>query len=784
MKTKLNATFSKTALFRMSGRWSAWFVLPFLWFSLAGAVHGDDDEEETTWYISGMHPWIIQPEPGYCPICGMELTPLQPDMLTGDLEIDPLITQNIGVRIAPVEKGFFSEDLRLVGEIVVDPERRHQVVLRSEGYLEELFVHYEGQTVEKGQLLAKVHSPRVQSAGYELLSALPSGDRGRISSARSRLRILGVSSEDIEQMEETGEVGHTYHLRSPQDGVVTFLDARQGSWQDEGNMFLEITNLDRVWAEAMAYPKQQASLSQGMPVMVRHGSNNELEVETELSYLYPSEDPRLRQRKVRVELENEDQKWLPGAWVRLDTQVREEEESLLAPRMAFMDTGERTLAYISLGNGRFEPREVRLGRENRFGLVSIREGLEEGEQLVVSGQFLLDSEAKIREAILKMVEGDMAAGQAVQADAGDDIAIEELPQDGGEYLAQALRAAFAVNELLVNDTTRGLDEPAREWQSALRALAEGRFENSAPPGWNDEWVPKLERAAREAGRLAEEARPRSARMVLRDLNDAFIPFVRAAGIPEEMDRAVHEVRCPMFPEMGENAWWLQPDVTTANPYMGQAMLTCMDQRRSLPRRDGESAEESEDEEPEEEEPAEEVRRITFSEDEIMAKAEGVEAWEVEVAEADRERLEPLLEGYLQLAEILVGNSIEGKEEPLEQMKSVWEEWVDAGLEDEPHFWHQRRAFADFLQDRLEEMIAADDLDEVRRALRAFSPSFIALVELLGSPEAYAGQLMAARCPMYPEMGDNAWWLQKREPLENPYWGPAMLRCADIERELP
>ncbi|MCC5789928.1 MAG: efflux RND transporter periplasmic adaptor subunit [Opitutales bacterium] len=749
---------------------------------------GNDDEEETTWYISGMHPWIIQSEPGNCPICGMELTPLQPDMLTGDLEIDPLITQNIGVRIAPVETGFLQEDVRLVGEVVVDPTLRHQVVLRAEGYLEELYVHYEGQKVEEGELLAKVHSPRVQSAGYELLAALPSGDRERIGSARSRLRILGVGKEDIDAIEETGEVGHTFALRSKQEGIVTFLDAHTGSWQPEGAFFLEITNLDTLWAEAMAYPNQQGALRKGLPVTVRHGEDRDRTVTGELDYLYPTENPSTRQRKVRVVLENGNQEWLPGSWVRLEVQADPGEETLIAPRMAFLDTGERTLAFVSLGNGRFDPREVRLGRENRFGLVEILEGLSEGENLVVSGQFLLDSEAKIREAIMKMVEGDMAADQAVEAGEGGEIAIAHLPEGGGEHLARALRAAFAVNELLVNDTTEGLGEAAREWETALREVKGASFaEGEKPVDWDGEWVPKLERAAREAGRLARESRPRAARMILRDLNEAWIPFVRAAGIPREMERNVHEVRCPMFPEMGDNAYWLQPDVTTANPYMGQAMLTCMDQREAIARRDGEEVAEPEENGEDHDHAEEETTGAVepaFAEEDILAMAALVEDWDVELAEADQAFLREMISGYLELARILVKDETDGKDEPLGAMKDAWDSWVDQGLGGEAHFWHEQDEFVSFVNERLEEMMAVEELDEVRRSLRAFSPSLIALIEHLGSPPEYAGELMAAQCPMYPEMGDMAWWLQKREPLENPYWGDAMLRCADEQKDLP
>ncbi|MCH8475263.1 MAG: efflux RND transporter periplasmic adaptor subunit [Opitutales bacterium] len=756
----------------------------------AQAGNGEgNDEEETTWYISGMHPWIIQPEPGNCPICGMELTPLQPDMLTGELEIDPLITQNIGVRIAPVETGFLQEDVRLVGEIVVDPTLRHQIVLRAEGYLEELYVHYEGQKVEEGELLAKVHSPRVQSAGYELLAALPSGDPARIGSARSRLRILGVGKEDIDAIEETGEVGHTFSLRSPQEGIVTFLDAHTGSWQPEGAFFLEITNLDKLWAEAMAYPNQQKALREGLSVTVRHGEDRERTVTGELDYLYPTENSSTRQRKVRVVLHNGDRQWVPGSWVRLDVQTDPGEETLIAPRMAFLDTGERTLAFVSRGNGRFDPREVRLGRENRFGQVEILEGLSEGENLVVSGQFLLDSEAKIREAIIKMVEGDMAAEQAVEADESGEITIAHLPEGGGEHLARALRAAFAVNHLLVNDTTEGLGAAAREWEAALRELTGASFTGGEKPlDWDDEWKPRLQRAAREAGRLAEESRPRAARIILRDLNDAWLPFVRAAGIPAEMERNVHEVRCPMFPEMGENAYWLQPDVTTANPYMGQAMLTCMDQREAIARRDGEAVAEPEengdDHDRVDEEETTGPVEPAFAEEDILAMAALVEDWDVELAEADQAFLREMITGYLELAGILVKDETEGKAEPLGAMRDAWDAWVDQGLGGEAHFWHQQDEFVAFVRERLEEMMAVEELDEVRRSLRAFSPSLIALIEHLGSPPEYAGELMAAQCPMYPEMGDNAWWLQKREPLENPYWGDAMLRCADEQKDLP
>lgn len=561
------------------------------WLSGSGEEEHDHSDGETQWYISGMHPWIIQPGPGLCPVCGMELTPLRPDMLTGSLDIDPLITQNIGVRLATVERGQMVRAHRTYGEVEYDARRVSGIVPRADVYLEKLRVRYVGQTLTEGEVLAELHSPRVQAAGYELLATLPGGQAQRIEAARTKLRLLGVAAEDIARIEESGEVGHTFALRAPHDGVVTRLEAREGTWLGEGATLLEMADLSSLWIRAVTYPHQQGDLRTGLSARIRANGGRDREEEGEISFLYPSVDPRTRQREIRLEVSNANGTWVPGEWVEVLWQSEPEAEQLLVPRMAILDTGPRQMAFVSLGNGRFEPREVRLGRENRDGQVEILEGLEEGESLVLSSQFLLDSESKIREAILKLVEGDTVADQPV-----------EREETGGEAVA---------------------------WEEEISS-----------------W---------EASALTSS---------------------------------------------GEDLW-------------GEMIGHYLGLQRDLA--------------------------------------------------ADR-----------------LGNHPEG----VRAMKAAWDRLVEEGIEGDAHFWHQRMDLVRFLSGYLQAMEEGAEMDEVRRPLREFSRVFIALLEHFGSPGEYAGQLIVYRCPMYPEMGDHAWWLQKRESIANPYWGAQMLRCQDQSRELP
>lgn len=554
-----------------------------------GGDHDHNGKGETQWYISGMHPWIIRPEPGFCPVCGMELTPLSPDMLTGELSIDPVIVQNIGVRTAEVTEGPLVGALHTAGTIEFDETTRRAIVLRAPGYLEELHLRYVGQTVEAGTVIAEVHSPAILAAINELKSLLrhQSGDSREVRATRQRLRVLGLTSDQVTRLEATTETPWTIELKAPATGVVTRLEATPGTWLNEGATLVEIASLDRVWAIATVFESQLPRVRRGASATARLTHLSGPPLEGRVDFLFPTLDPVTRQARARLVFENPDGFLKPGMFLRLEIDETSPGPVLQVPREAVLDTGQRQIAYVSLGDGRFEPREVRLGRESERGQVEILDGLRRGERVVVSGQFLLDSEARLRESLLKLVLGETASEQEVQARVEARPTLTSLPEDLASALGRMLDAYLEAAAPLIDDHTGGVAEAAR---NLARAAAEAAEAAAQLPEDQRAFVrERAEVIAEAADRMAGATRPPAARLALRDLSDPFREILHRTGLPADYPHTIHEVRCPMFPELGDNAWWFQRATTTANPYMGQSMLTCHDRRFALPR-DGEITE--------------------------------------------------------------------------------------------------------------------------------------------------------------------------------------------------
>lgn len=544
--------------------------------------NGAPADTTTQWYISGMHPWIIQPEPGYCPICGMELTPLSPDMLTGELSIDPLIVQNIGMRTAEVTEAPLEGALHTVGTIEFDETSRREIVLRAPGYIERLSLRYVGQAVEAGAVIAEIHSPDVIAALSELRALRRSGsDTAEVRATRQRLRILGLMPEQITAIEAAAETPWTFELKAPAAGVVTRLSATEGSWIAEGAPIAEIASLDRVWAIAAVYESQLPRVRKGASATARLTHMPGSTVEGTVDYLFPTLDPVTRQGRARMIFDNPDSVLKPGMFLRLEIDETTTEAVVQVPREAVLDTGQRQVAYVSLGDGRFEPREVRLGRESERGQVEILDGLRPGERVVVSGQFLLDSEARLRESLLKLVLGDTASEQKVQAPVDAQPELDTLPPALANALGAMLDAYLDAAAPLIDDHADGVFSAAR----ALARAADDAAKAAAdlPDAQRDTIRSHAETIASAARRMATSSTPHNARIALRDLSAPFREILHRTGVPSQYPDDIHEVRCPMFPELGENAWWFQRATTTANPYMGQSMLSCHDRRFALPR---------------------------------------------------------------------------------------------------------------------------------------------------------------------------------------------------------
>ena len=422
-------------------------------------------------YQSGMHPWIITTEPGNCPICGMKLEPIDASKLTGELAIDPTVVQNMGVRTEAVVTGPLTQTIRTVGRVTVDETGVRTINTKIDGWIEELWVDTEGERVEAGDPLFSVYSPQLYAAQEEYLAAWrragagevetgsadgltsaatgASGGEQLLDAARQRLRYFDLSNEQITALEERGEPQKAVTVASPFTGVVTQKHANEGMRIDPGMPVYTLADLSRVWVQATVYERQLPFLREGAAATMTLDYLPGRKFEGVVEFIYPTLEQGSREVRVRLAFENRDRLLKPGmfATVRIEGEAADVNPSagvVLAPRSAIIDTGERQVAFVALGGGRFEPRELELGVSVDDDRVQVLSGLEPGERVVTSGQFLLDSESRLRESLAKMVSPTV---EADSPDAPVEAAAVNAPpaeaRDAEPLPAEALRALLA-----------------------------------------------------------------------------------------------------------------------------------------------------------------------------------------------------------------------------------------------------------------------------------------------------------------------------------------------------
>lgn len=399
-------------------------------------------EAAATRWLCPMHPTYTSDHQGACPICGMDL--VEASAFAGAqgaaagglpglaaLELDDRAVQLAGVRTQPATVQPLRRVIRAVGTVAVDETRQYSVQARMSGWIETLAVAAVGERVARGGPLLTIYSPELVATQEELLrsralaaSATDAGTRAAAGAlaeaARSRLRLLGVGEEFVARLEQTGEVARAVPLRAPTGGVVTRRDAYPGMAVMPGQELLQLSDVSAVWLDARFYEYEARHVAVGRAVTVRPAQEPGLEIAGVIDYVYPTLDEATRTLRARVVLANDFGGLRPGMFADVLLQTGQA-EVLAIPDDAILDTGRRQVVFVALGGGRFVPREVVVGDRSE-GLAQVLEGLEPGELVVVKAAFLLDSESRIRAALLPPPGSPAAGGHGAAQDPEHDPA--------------------------------------------------------------------------------------------------------------------------------------------------------------------------------------------------------------------------------------------------------------------------------------------------------------------------------------------------------------------------
>jgi RND family efflux transporter MFP subunit len=382
-------------------------------------------ERRILFYRHPMNPSIHSDKPAKDDM-GMDYIPVYTEQAQGTssvpgraaVTIPPERAQLLGIRSEPVTASVSGGTLRTVGRVAIDERRREVVQTKYEGYVEKLYVDFTGKPVRRGQPLLEIYSPELVAAQKEYLvargaeqrlgeSSVPGVAKGGAElaeAARQRLRSFDVSAEEIATLERTGAARRTITLRSPVSGLVTEKTAVEGMKASPADRLYEIADLSRLWILAEVYEKDLAAVRVGQPARVVLPNQPGREWRGTVSFVSPIVKPETRTIEARIELNNTAGLLKPDMFA--DVYLEGVSASVLTmPESAVIQTGERTLVFVDKGQGHYEPREVSIG-ERVPGGYRVRGGLVEGERVVVSANFLLDSESSIRSAIARASVGN------------------------------------------------------------------------------------------------------------------------------------------------------------------------------------------------------------------------------------------------------------------------------------------------------------------------------------------------------------------------------------------
>ncbi|MDF3034978.1 MAG: efflux transporter periplasmic adaptor subunit [Paucimonas sp.] len=379
-------------------------------------------ERKVLYWHDPMVPGPRFDKPGKSPFMDMDLVPVYADEQAVDASviINPRALQNLGVRYAKAEIGAFPGQLEALGVVKADEKKIQVVQSRQGGIVEALHVHAVGEKVRRDQPLAELYSPDLLSAQEELLLAKKMQDDGKsnaplLDSARTRLRLFGMSVQQIMQLESTGNVLRAVPLTAPFDGVVTEISVRQGMTVPAGASLMTLADLGTLWVIIDVPENQSAWLKPDLRAEARFAALPGHSFSGKIDQIYPAVNAASRTLKARIVLDNTRGELRPDMLASVTLDGQEESNVLAVPSEAVIATGKRNVVIAVQDGGRFVPVEVAVGRE-RDGRTEILKGLQAGQSVVASGQFLIDSESSLK-AALKRFDDDSAAPAAQAAPA-------------------------------------------------------------------------------------------------------------------------------------------------------------------------------------------------------------------------------------------------------------------------------------------------------------------------------------------------------------------------------
>ncbi len=543
------------------------------------STDGNGERKVKYWHDPMMNPSYISDRPGKSPM-GMDLVPVYEDEAKpagAAVVIDPAVVQNMGVRTVVATRGTLSQRVRATATIVEPESARTDINLRVSGWIEKLYADKDGMALRKGDPLFDLYSPDLRLAIEELIAARKAGasaaseggstlkatGESLIAAAELRLQTLGLSPEQIQQLGGMEHAPATVMFASPVDGIVEDkANVYKGSSIMSGQLVLRLADRSTMWVEGRVPEGSLRRIRVGQSASVSVTGLGGRELTGDVVFIHPNLDEMTRTALVRVAVPNADGALRGGMYAVASIDSGSSDPVTIVPREAVIDSGESQLVFVATGKGRFEPRRVVVGASGEGGLVQIVSGVEPGETVVASGQFLLDSESRLREAIAKFLGQSTSSSSApgtpaIQHAAHPSVADAKAP---AALVDRVIAEYLLIAEPLGQEQP---DTPPAKVDGLLAAI--------------DELTDKAEGA--DAKRLSTDAHGSVAAMrslstdkqreLFKRVSATVIALVDAMPPSESVAESLYVANCPMA-----KADWLQRSQDLANPYYAENMKEC------------------------------------------------------------------------------------------------------------------------------------------------------------------------------------------------------------------
>lgn len=530
-----------------------------------------NDEAVTEMWTCSMHPQIMQPEPGDCPICGMELIPaasgadgLSPDQIK--LSKNAMALANVETSV--VGDGEVGDGVMLLsGKIQENQENNSVQSSYFSGRIEKLNVNFTGDKINRGQLLATIYAPELVSAQQELITAasLKESQPKLYQAVRNKLKLWKLSESQINAIETSGKVRENFPVYATVSGTVSEKMVNEGDYVKQGQPLLKIANLSSVWAMFDAYENQLSSLKVGQDIKVTTKAYANKEFDAKISFIEPTLTTATRTVSVRAELNNKDGILKPGMFVegKASGTASNQKSTLVVPKTAVLWTGKRSVVYVKTNPDEpiFEMREVSLGATTNDS-YEILSGLQNGDEIVTNGTFTVDAAAQLQGKRSMMnnkgpLEKEMDKGMAASAE------MEMfLPEEFQKDFLTVIEAYLGLKDSFVKSDPKSVKENAETMLQKLKSV-------------NTKDLRKME--AGHVSKIKDMLMAILENENIENQRDHFIilseNMVALTHNIDKLNETLYVAKCPMA-NQNRGAVWLSLNTEIHNPYYGDAMLSC------------------------------------------------------------------------------------------------------------------------------------------------------------------------------------------------------------------